>query len=48
MEDDNALDIIKWLFKDDTKVDFEGILIKEDENGVGAEWMVIQSFFYYY
>uniref|UniRef100_A0A1I7S7J9 PH domain-containing protein n=1 Tax=Bursaphelenchus xylophilus TaxID=6326 RepID=A0A1I7S7J9_BURXY len=37
MEDDNALDIVKWLFREDTKVDLEGnlkIIEKDSEN----EW----------
>lgn len=33
MEDDNALDIIKWLFKDSTSVDYSGKLKKRSDNG---------------
>lgn len=39
MEDDNAFDIIKWLFKPGIKVDFSGSLFKS-ENGVTSEWEV--------
>uniref|UniRef100_A0A0N4ZXE9 PH domain-containing protein n=1 Tax=Parastrongyloides trichosuri TaxID=131310 RepID=A0A0N4ZXE9_PARTI len=38
MEDDNAQDIIKWIFKDTTKCNFQGILgVKIGENVVTCE-----------
>lgn len=40
MEDDNALDIVKWLFKPDTKVDYSGNLFRLLENDVTSEWEV--------
>ncbi|KAI1729322.1 type I inositol 3,4-bisphosphate 4-phosphatase [Ditylenchus destructor] len=37
MEDDNALDIIRWLFKESTKVDLSGTLTSEHK-GDQVEW----------
>uniref|UniRef100_A0AC35UDV0 PH domain-containing protein n=1 Tax=Rhabditophanes sp. KR3021 TaxID=114890 RepID=A0AC35UDV0_9BILA len=38
MEDDNALDVIKWLFKDETKINFDGKLgVKIGEDLVTSE-----------
>lgn len=40
MEDDNALDIIKWLFKDITLVDYLGELRKRLDNGDSIQYQV--------
>uniref|UniRef100_A0AC34QTH0 PH domain-containing protein n=1 Tax=Panagrolaimus sp. JU765 TaxID=591449 RepID=A0AC34QTH0_9BILA len=38
MEDDNATDIIKWLFRDDTQVDLAGDLrLKHDGSFINCE-----------
>lgn len=39
MEDDNALDIIKWLFREDTKLDLSGRLFMYNA-GERSEWDV--------
>jgi hypothetical protein len=40
MEDDNALDILKWLFKDETTVDLSGILTLHGTEQSGTKWNV--------
>jgi hypothetical protein len=40
MEDENVVDILKWLFKDETKVDIFGVLILQSKNEEPTKWNV--------
>lgn len=46
MEDDNATDIIKWLFRDDSHVDMTGDLrLKYKENFINCSVRFLFEFF---
>jgi len=40
MEEDNANDIIKWLFKDKTQVDCKGIVEMSGDGARKTKWEV--------
>jgi hypothetical protein len=40
MEDENVVDILKWLFKDETNADLSGILTLNSESEEPIKWNV--------